>query len=107
MWGHDWDENADGTTAGASATHAAATGTCHRITHISGHTDADSFIRIYDNNTSGAILWEVLLDVSLNGNSFAINIPHGVRATPGNAIVGRVETSTADCRVNISGDSIP
>ena len=105
-WQWGWDEKTDGTSSGATASHAGETGVDHRVTHISGHTDTDSFVTIRDVDASGAVLWQVWLDVSLNGNTFAVNIPNGVHGVSGNAIVGRVETSTSDCRVQISGSSV-
>ncbi len=102
-----WNETKAGTNAGAIATHDSVTGTLHRVTHISGHTDKDAFITIRDGDETGTVLWEIWIDVSVNGNSFAINIPNGVYGTPGTDITGYISDSTTNCQINISGTSLP
>lgn len=104
-----WTETATGTNAGATATKAASTGTPareHFVDQISGFTDADSLIQI--KNQAGTVLWEIKIVVTTNGQGFAINIPGGVHSgTGGQSISGVIASSTAACRVNISGHTVP
>ena len=43
-----WSETQAGTGAGAVATHAAATGVSHIITHVSGHSDTEATLQLRD-----------------------------------------------------------
>lgn len=99
-----FNETAAGTAAGATATKAAAPGKIHKITHISGHTDLDSILRIEDEDTN--ILWQMKIEQDITGEGFSIEIPDGVKAPQGKAISGIIASSSADCQINISGFSV-
>ena len=101
-----WTETATGTNAGATATKAAAAGREHFVDQISGFTDADSLIQIINEATT--VLWEIKIVVASNGQGFAINIPGGVHSgIAGQTLAGKIVSSTAACRVNISGHTVP
>ena len=46
-----WSETTAGTTSGATATHAAATGVSHVITSVSGHSDTPCTLSLKDGST--------------------------------------------------------
>jgi hypothetical protein len=46
-----WSETTAGTGSGATATHAAATGATHIVTHVSGHSDKDATLQLKDGST--------------------------------------------------------
>ena len=46
-----WSETTAGTGSGATATHAAASGVSHVVTHISGHSDKDATLQLKDGST--------------------------------------------------------
>lgn len=90
-----------GVAAGAEAVQAAVEDRYLVVRHISGYTDADSLIQILDEDDT--VLWETRVEQDVTGEGFAINIPDGVQAPISKGIKGKVVTSTAACRVNISG----
>jgi hypothetical protein len=109
------NETAAGTNSGASATAAADTVTdtgtktafsvdrTHIVESISGHGDADAVITI--ESPAATIIWESKLDVSAEGFSF--NFPGiEVVGVPGQAILGKIASSSADCQVNITGRTV-
>lgn len=99
----NWVKTAAGTNAGATATQAADENRGWVVQCVSGHVDADSVIQVTDGTT---VLWESKVDVSLEGFSFHfpnMNIPVG----RGNAALGIIASSTADCQITIMGDSAP
>ena len=98
-----WSETQAGTGSGATASHAAASGTQHFVSCISGHVDADSIIQILDHTT---VVWESKIDVSVEGFSFSFYVGN-IPITPGNKADGKIASSSADCQVNLGGSSIP
>ena len=46
-----WSETTAGTGSGATATHAAASGVSHVVTHISGHSDTEATLQLKDGST--------------------------------------------------------
>jgi len=95
----DWTETAAGTTAGATATHAATVNTVHVITRISGHTDTTSIVQALDG--SDAVLEEFRVA------PYLFNIACKIPAPVGVAVKGKIVSSTADCQVNLEGESQP
>jgi len=99
-----WNEKTDGTNAGATATHAAATAERHHILWATFYTDADSILQIKDGTT---VVWETKIDVSVEGFTRHITFPEGcLVGTRGNAVSAVVASSTADCAVQLGGYSL-
>jgi hypothetical protein len=107
-----WSETAVGTDSGATATHAAQAVTdsapndsvtvnrTHIVTGISGHVDADSIVTI--ESPASTVLWQSKIDISVEGLSF--NFPNlTVVGGQGEAILGKIASSSADCQVNLQG----
>ena len=107
-----WSETAVGTDSGATATHAAQAITAtapnasitvnrtHIVTGISGHVDADSIVTI--ESPASTVLWQSKIDISVEGFSF--NFPNlTVVGGQGEAILGKIASSSADCQVNLQG----
>ena len=106
---------AAGTNAGASATAAADTVTdtgsntattvnrTHIVESLSAHLDADSIITI--ESPASTVLWQTSVDISVDGTD-----PHypGIEivGVPGQAIIGKIASSSADCQVTITGRTI-
>lgn len=113
--GKNMSATAAGTNAGASATAAADTVTdtgsnsaitvnrVHCVKSFSGHTDADSILTI--ESPASTILWQAKIDVSAEGTDFHFDGLE-VYGTPGQAIIGKIATSTADCQANITGRTL-
>ena len=90
-----------GTDSGASATQSAANTDTYIATALNGHTDTDSLLTI--ESPAGTVLWESKIDISLEGTTFSFpNLQ--IRGAAGQAIVGKIASSTSDAQVNISGD---
>ena len=87
-----WSETAAGTDSGAIATHSAITSRQHFVTSVSGHTDADSIIKIKDGTT---VVWVAKIDVSAEGFSFSFAIPC-IPITPGANVIAAIESSNND-----------
>ena len=101
--GNFWSETQAGTDAATSATHAAINTNVHVVTSISGHVDEDQTLTI--ESPAATILWQAIIDVSVEGKSF--NFPGlSVVGASGKAIIGKLAGSNADCQVNISGHTI-
>ena len=84
-----WSETAVGTDSGASATHAAQ-----------AVTDSDSIVTI--ESPASTVLWQSKIDISVEGLSF--NFPDlTVVGGQGEAILGKIASSSADCQVNLQG----
>ena len=87
-----------GTTSGISKTLAAATGVIHRVTSISGHSNADCLIQIKNGTT---VEWEEALDVSAEGFKFGDMDPNGLmESTAGNALIFKISAAAGDCALN-------
>ena len=99
-----WNETTAGTDSGATATHAADSDQYHVVTHVGGHVDADSILKVLDGTT---VVWESKIDISVEG--FQINSPPGLHivCTKGNKADFVIASSSSDCQANIGGYSIP
>mgnify|MGYP003630899253 CR=1 FL=1 len=97
-------ETLAGTDSGAAATHAAKSDKYFVVTHISGHTDTDSLLRILDGTD---VVWESAIDISLEG--IQIKSPPGLNivCSKGNKADFVIVSSTSDCQANIGGYEIP
>jgi hypothetical protein len=96
-----WSATAVGTSAGATATKAADTGTKWVVTHISGFNDQDHTLQLKDGSTVLAA-WE--FDISVSGTTFEIV---GVWPCSANtAVTAVLVDSNSDCRVNMAGYAI-
>ena len=102
-----WNETQAGTDSGATAEHDADPGRTHVVRHISGHTDADALIQILGGSDGATVVWQTKIDVSANGEGFVINLADGIIGEQGIKVGGKVDTSTADCQINIAGYSFP
>lgn len=110
--GRPFSATAAGTNSGATATASAETiGETNSqvnvqffVKDISGGLDKDGKITI--ESPAGTVLWESQHDVSVEG--FKFSFPGlDIECPPGEAAVGKLDGSTADCQVTISGRKIP
>jgi len=101
--GTEFNEVAAGTSAGATATKATATGVRHKIQRVHGHTDKDSLLQLKDGTT---VVWETTIDVDVDGKEIGFDLSGcPIIGTAGNAVSAVLASSTTDCYISIGGYS--
>ena len=97
-----WEGHGTGSNAGVTVTKTAATGKTYFVTHISGFSDKDCYVKLTSGSTDIAI-WK--LDLTLTDGSF--NFSGLWPITPGSDMVASITTSTSACFLSVCGFTIP
>ena len=101
-----WNISIAGTGTGSTATKSGATGKTWVVDHVSCYGDADALLTLQESGTSGnVVLAQWKLDVSIDPNI----IVNGYWVISGgeDAILNLSAGGSGNCRVNISGFTIP
>lgn len=94
-----WQEDAVGTTAGVTTTHAAVTGRRHCVEHVSGSGDAAALVTI--ESPASTILWRKRFAAAFTfSESFA---PGQLVGAVNSAVLVKISASTANSEANIHG----
>lgn len=92
-------ETAVGTSAGASATLTAVTGTKTVVTHVSGSSDLAALVTV--ESPSGTVLWQKRFGAAF---SFSESFKYGeYEAAAGADVLVKVSASTTNSEANIAG----
>jgi len=97
--GTEFNSYSAGTNAGATATIAAITGGCIKVTDIDGHTDKNSLVQIKDGST---VIFEIAILAAVD-KTFHKEFKTPLISTISTAISAVISDSTADCFVRIGG----
>jgi hypothetical protein len=90
---------AAGTTAGCTATIAAAAGTRTIVTHISGSSDAAAVVTV--ESPASTVLWRKRF---ADAFTFSENLQFGeIEAADGKDVLVKVSASTSNAEANIAG----
>ena len=94
-----WEEDAVGTSGGATATKAAVEGHELVAAHISGSGDAAALVTI--ESPASTILWRKRFAAAF---TFSETLPVGCyRSAANTAILAKISASTSNCEINLAG----